>query len=595
MANFPGTAGDDMITGTADADTIGDGGGGQDNLNGGAGDDVITTTGGRDVVNGDDGVDRLIVDSSVFTGPSTFDNVSAGLIFNWEANGALVRFSGFEAYDYTGGNAVDTVRLSSGATVANLGGGNDIFQQLTGTFTLDAGSGFDTLSLEGSNGSVIDLIAGTVSNIRLTGSFTGIEAAIGSARADTLIAAANTVSLDGGNDNDVFDTSANTGSTQLTLRGGNGNDIYVIRAGANVVIAADTAAAVGTDRVETDIANYIIPAGVEDVEYFGSAAFTGTGNALDNYIVAGNLDDVLNGLDGADTLGGEAGSDVLNGGNGTDRLHGGAGADMMNGEAGNDRITVDDAGDIANGGEGIDTVEIIALIDGTYTVADDVEIVSNVSGSDNSFQLNALANTFGGSETGSDTVFGGAGQDSIYGRGGNDFLNGDAGTDYLFGNAGDDFLFGGDGLDILFGGEDRDFVLGEAGNDYLYGEAGDDLLLGGTGRDIMVGGAGADLFTYNEQDFVVQGGFEFFRESIADFSHAQGDKINLLFGNDGNAINFIGTAAFSGQAFQVRYTSITSTFAVVEADIDGNGLADLIINVSGAGSFTADDFGIISG
>ncbi len=225
MADFPGTAGDDMITGTADADTNSDGAGGHDTLRGGAGDDVITTTGGLDVVDGEGGFDRLIVDSSVFTGPSSFDDVSPGLIFNWEANGALVRFFDFEAYDYTGGNAVDTVRLFSGTTIANLGGGNDIFLQLTGTFTLDGGSGFDTLSLEGSNGSVIDLIAGTVSNIRLTGSFTGIEAAVGSAVADTLIAAANTVPMDGGNGNDVFDTSANTGSTQLTLRGGGGDSV----------------------------------------------------------------------------------------------------------------------------------------------------------------------------------------------------------------------------------------------------------------------------------------------------------------------------------------------------------------------------------
>ncbi len=222
---------------------------------------------------------------------------------------------------------------------------------------------------------------------------------------------------------------------------------------------------------------------------------------------------------------------------------------------------------------------------------------SNLGGSNNSVQLNALANTFGGSETGNDSVFGGAGQDSIYGRGGDDFLNGEAGTDYLFGGDGSDTLLGGDGFDIVYGGSGSDFVLGQAGNDILYGEAGDDLLLGGTGRDIMVGGAGADLFTYNEEDSLVEGAFELFRESIIDFSQAQGDRINLLFNSngDGDPIDFIGNAAFTGQIFQVRYIPMGSSFTVVEADIDGNGVADLIINVSGQITFTASDFGLISG
>ncbi len=374
MAIFPGTAGDDSITGTADADTISDGGSGNDSLNGGAGDDVITTTGGIDVVNGDDGSDTLVIDASGFAGASTIDDITQGQS-QWQTDGARVMFFGFESYFYIGGNAVDTVRLRSGTNTVDLGGGDDSFQQAAGTFTLTGGAGFDTLTVGGFLASVIDLGAATVTNAFLSGSFTGIEAVIGSGVADIFIAGINPVLLDGGNGNDVFDTGTNDGSNQLTLRGGGGNDIYVVRAGSNVVIATDAAAAVGTDRVETDIATYTLTTGVEDLEYFGIAAFTGTGNASDNHIVAGILDDVLNGGDGADTLGGEAGSDILNGGNGTDRLHGGVGADTMNGEAGNDRITIDDAGDIANGGEGIDTVEILVALDGTYTVADDVEIV----------------------------------------------------------------------------------------------------------------------------------------------------------------------------------------------------------------------------
>ena len=595
MADFPGTADDDTITGSAGDDTISDGGGGNDVINAGDGNDTVTTTGGRDFINGEGGIDHVIIDA---TADAFGSDISFAFIdrYVWTGSLGIVQLDRFEQLTFTGGARSDRLLLLNGTTSASLGGGDDVFHQYNGSFTVDGGSGTDVLEFGGGTvGITVNFITGTLTSASVTGSFSSFETVRGTLAGDLLIAGTTTGSMAGGSGNDVFDTGANIGGSVLTLNGGIGNDIFVIRQGASVAIASDAAAIIGTDRVETDIATYALPDGVEDLEYFGSAAFTGTGNELANHIVAGNLDDLLHGGDGADTLGGEAGNDILNGGNGTDRLHGGAGADTMNGEAGNDRITIDDLGDIANGGEGIDTVEILVDLGGTYVATGDIEIVSNVSGLSGSFQLNALANTFSGSDAGDDSVFGGDGNDTIRGRGGADSLSGEAGTDYLFGDAGDDFLLGGDALDLLYGGAGRDFVLGEAGNDILYGEAGDDLLLGGTGRDTMVGGAGADLFTYNEDDLLTPGTFEFFREGITDFSQAQGDKINLLFGSDGNAINFIGTAAFSGQAFQVRYTQIASSVTVVEVDIDGNGVADLIINVSGAISFTADDFGIISG
>lgn len=114
-----------------------------------------------------------------------------------------------------------------------------------------------------------------------------------------------------------------------SLAGGGGDDDYVVDAAGDKVVEALDA---GTDSVDTSVTNHTLAVNVENLRYTGAAAFTGTGNALDNTIQAGAGNDVLNGA---------AGSDVLTGGAGSDRLTGGAGADIfvLNSLAGTDSIT----------------------------------------------------------------------------------------------------------------------------------------------------------------------------------------------------------------------------------------------------------------
>ncbi|QRY81741.1 retention module-containing protein [Pseudomonas sp. PDNC002] len=73
--------------------------------------------------------------------------------------------------------------------------------------------------------------------------------------------------------------------------------------------------------------------------------------------------DLLHGLDGADTISGGnghdiiyggTGNDTLNGGNGNDSLYGGLGNDTLNGDAGNDLLVGNEGNDILNGGAGDD-------------------------------------------------------------------------------------------------------------------------------------------------------------------------------------------------------------------------------------------------
>ena len=211
-----------------------------------------------------------------------------------------------------------------------------------------------------------------------------------------------------------------------------------------------------------------------------------------------------------------------------------------------------------------------------------------------------------GGGPGDDVIFGHGGDDEIRAGAGDDVLDGGPGNDALYGNLGDDFLYGGDGDDVLFGEDGNDRLWGEAGADTLYGGAGDDrlfggdgddalfggpgadILLGGAGRDTMTGGPGADLFVFLAASDSLPGASR--RDVILDFE-AGIDRIDLSRidavpatpGDD--AFRFIGTAAFSGSAGELRYNGL-----VVQADLTGNGLTDLAIELRGGATLTADDF-----
>lgn len=98
---------------------------------------------------------------------------------------------------------------------------------------------------------------------------------------------------------------------------------------------------------------------------------------------------------------------------------------------------------------------------------------------------------------------------------GADDLFGGAGNDWLSGLSGDDDLFGGDGNDLLEGG-------GSDWGDWLYGEGGDDTLDGGPGRDYLSGGFGSDTYLFGRGS-----GNDLVRTEAAD---PMGAKDTVLFG-----------------------------------------------------------------
>lgn len=118
-----------------------------------------------------------------------------------------------------------------------------------------------------------------------------------------------------------------------------------------------------------------------------------------------------------------------------------------------------------------------------------------------------------------------------------------------------------------------------------------DTLVGRLGADTLTGGAGADIFRLPAPaDSSVAA-----PDRITDFDGADGDRIDLsaIDARDDlagiNPFSFIGAAAFTGTRGELRYT-LSGPDTLVEADLDGDGLADLRLLLTGAHTLTAGSF-----
>ena len=332
-----------------------------------------------------------------------------------------------------------------------------------------------------------------------------------------------------------------------------------------------------------------------------------------NVIVAG--DDVtaadLVGERRTDKFTGSAGDDHLVGGAGNDVLAGGFGADAMEGGTGNDTFVVDDAGDtvVEAARGGTDTVQTTLA---TYTLGAEVEALVFTGTAGFTGIGNGADNAITGGR-GDDSLSGGDGADTLTGGRGNDLLDGGAGINdtasyagaargvtvdlALAGaqqtGAGSDTLVGIENVigssydDLLFGSAGANTLQGGSGRDILIAGAGNDRLDGGAGADTLHGGGGADRFVYTT--LAASGADQ--PDRITDFSHAQGDRIDLsAIDPDATtagdqAFTFIGAAAFTGAgggAFEVRIVSLDDGNYQVEIDVNHDAIADMAIAIISA-------------
>ena len=154
--------------------------------------------------------------------------------------------------------------------------------------------------------------------------------------------------------------------------------------------------------------------------------------------------------------------------------------------------------------------------------------------------------------------------------------------------SGDEVITGTIRNDTLLGLDGNDTLNGISGNDRIEGGTGNDLLIGGSGRDMLVGGDGADTFDFNAVSESVTGSN---RDVVMDFGAAAGDMIDLrsidanttVSGNQD--FNFIGGAAFPRTAGSLRFSN-----ELLQADVNGDGRADMEISVLGVGALATGNF-----
>jgi len=153
-------------------------------------------------------------------------------------------------------------------------------------------------------------------------------------------------------------------------------------------------------------------------------------------------------------------------------------------------------------------------------------------------------------------------------------------------------------IEDAIGGGGNDVVIGNAANNVLRGGAGNDSLAGGAGFDQDEGGAGADIFVFaapgdSGESALRSDGAKFRSDVLTDFVSGT-DRIDLsaidansaTAGDD--AFSFIGTAAFTGQAGQLRY-EIAGGRVHIYGDVNGDGGVDFQIVANGV-LLQASDF-----
>lgn len=126
-------------------------------------------------------------------------------------------------------------------------------------------------------------------------------------------------------------------------------------------------------------------------------------------------------------------------------------------------------------------------------------------------------------------------------------------------------------IENAIGSSQRDYLKGNEVSNTLTGNDGDDVLDGMAGADTYVGGEGYDTFVFS----VIETG-----DTIADFTTGQ-DMIDLS--GLGADFTFIDSGSFSQVAGELRYAD-----GQLMGDVDGDGTADLTIDLKGAAVSASD-------
>ncbi len=422
-------------------------------------------------------------------------------------------------------------RTVNGTPQAGDVGTIDVRVTATDTGTLNAADVF-ALTIAPSGGTAgNDTLIGTSGNDLLDG-LAGDDVLQGLAGNDTLL---------GGAGNDLLDGGLGTDS----MTGGTGNDTYIVDATGDVIIENLNE---GTDTVQSSI-TYTLGANVENLTLTGTAAISGTGNALDN---------VLTGNSANNTLTGGAGNDMLNGGMGADTLVGGTG---------NDTYVVDVAGDVVTEltNEGTDTVQSSV----TSTLGANVENLTLTG----TAAINGNGNTLDNILTGNSAA---------------NVLTGGAGNDTYIVSTGDTVVeLANQGLDTVQ--SDVTWTLGvnlEAltftgtANINGTGNALDNVLIGNSGANVLTGGAGNDVYVISAGDTVVEAATAGTDTVLSDVTQTLAANVEILV--------LTGTSAINGTGNSLNNALTGNNAANV---LDGGTGADTLAGLDGNDTYLVDNTG----
>lgn len=464
-------SGADTFTGGTGDETV-DGGGGNDSIKaslgsdsivGGAGTDTLDYStlgvaltynvdagtiakagGGTDTVSG---VESLIFGNAAMnvTGSAGADNLTFG-----SGNDSILAGDGADSIN--GGDGSDTIDGGTGDDVLNGGAQNDYIAGKAGADSIDGGDGNDVIyiGIDSSNDTAIGGLGsdtldlrdsttgvsvsftapgdGSVTSGAETDSFTGFEAYVLTALADTFVGSTGNDTVTGLAGNDSLD-------------GGDGDDTFIVGYGEGVdtIVGGN-----GTDTVKARTASTSVTiTGVSGVE-----VFDGTGFANFRLIGTAGADNIdLTGLTliNVERVDGGAGNDTITGTSGNDVIADSAGTDSLLGADGDDTFLVNSAtgvGDAIDGGNGTDTVKLMSNSFLTGTTLTSIEAI-NLNGFALDVRDTAAANTIDFSGI---TV---SGAFAITASGGNDTIVGNSGVQTMMGGAGADLLTGGGGNDVF--------------------------------------------------------------------------------------------------------------------------------------------------
>ena len=329
----------------------------------------------------------------------------------------------------------------------------------------------------------------------------------------------------------------------------------------------------------TSLGDFIHRAG--DGRSGGGNPVTGVTTGADT-ISGAEGNDLIYGDDGNDTISGGSGDDILYGGQGADALIGGVGYDIFRFEAASEVTGLAESFDGGADHDRLDFGSAFGVIDLSLATIVNIEEL-NVSGAGNN-TITLTAAQLGAFST----ISAGFGQDIlILSAAGTADLTGASisGIDEIRGSAGNDVI-------ALAGVSNGQTVNGAAGNDTITGGTGADVLDGGAGKDLLTGGGGADRFVLS---VIGDSPASANRDVITGFSQVEGDRIDLSRIDASTAVvgdqafSFIGTGLYTGVAGQLRYSQ-TGSATVVAGDVNGDGVSDFHVEISGTFVLGAIDF-----